>query len=67
MKKLKTLKDIEMESTNPHAIEMVLKFENKLKEEAIKWVKSMMFMEEKYMQAINKFHEFFNITEEDLK
>ena len=55
--KLKTLKDIFANESN--------QYEEILKQEAIKWVKTM--REEKYFKAIPFIKNFFNITEEDLK
>ncbi len=52
--KLKTLKDLMNEGWIKHF---------KLKQEAIKWVKTM----EGYATETSFFRDFFNITEEDLK
>ncbi len=56
-----TLKDIE-ETWNEFEDNLVSK--EKLKEEAIKWVKSP---EKSYYTTINWIMHFFNITEEDLQ
>ena len=64
MIELKTLKDLptffDGDSFFDEAIEI-----NKLKQEAIKWVK--LFLQQGEIQSAIDFQNFFNLTEEDLK
>lgn len=59
MKKLKTLKDLEIESHFETYADFV--FIDELRAEAIKWVK------EYHFPPFGTFCEFFNISEEELK
>jgi len=80
MKTLKTLKDIYEEEIKEGSVEKVLGqtfFKNKLKQEAIKWIKYCTYKaNQKFADDLDiKFWvakrvglmEFFNLTEEDLK
>jgi hypothetical protein len=65
MTKLKTLKDIFEEENwdcEIHDEANPINFQDKLKQEAIKWVKAMSDDDD-----ITSWMDFFNLTEEDLK
>lgn len=67
MEKLKTLKDIEFEGlwNNNFPRMHAWKTRDKLKKEAIKWIKNEKWSNK--LAVVVAFQEFFNITEEDLK
>lgn len=72
MTELKTLKDFEKEFVvNEYGREVLRRYEEKLKAEAVKWVKKFLKQEKRDVKSHNyrklAFMNFFNITEEDLK
>jgi len=66
MSKLKTLKDI-MYKDGINIIGVSYEFERLLKQEAIKWVKTIALMDDISNKAIWLWMKFFDITEEELK
>jgi hypothetical protein len=70
MKELKTLKDIEgfsKEDNRKARGLLILEDRERIKAEAVKWVKTMSEPNAENYNAIKHFMNFFNLTEEDLK